>query len=200
MATDDYTHSQSRIAPDPYAALLPALSALGAVASIAAVGWVAEDNPSGQRPETKRRAAIAVQELETCCLGLGEIFRRFQRHPEIFADDGRISTTPMKFGVQGGRVARSTSALFDRLINDIAAMLVLASENACAVMAGVEDGAIEAPDALFFAFGECQDELNCLLQDRASIRACISKGVEISDRLTALIRELKKQHAGQLDF
>lgn len=192
----DHETGQSRIAPDACAAVLPALSALGAIASIAAVSWLAEDTISGPRSETKRRATVAVQELETCCLGLAEIFRRFQRHPDVFSDDGRSAMTPMKFGGQGGRVARSTSALYDRLINDIAAMLVLASENACAVMAGVEDGEIEAPDALFFAFGECQDELNCILQDRASMRHCIDKGVEISDRLTALIRELKKHHVG----
>ena len=187
-------NSQSRIAPDPCAAVLPALAALGAIASIAAVSWVAEDNPSGGRLDAKRRAIIAVQELETCCLGLGEIFRRFQRHPDLFSDEGRSSTAPMKFGAQGGRAASSTSALYDRLINDIAAMLVLASENACTVMAAVEGGELEAPDALFFAFGECQDELNRLLLDRASLKDCINKGVEVADRLTALIRELKKHH------
>lgn len=192
--SSNWEATKTRIAPDPCAAVLPALSALGAIASIAAVGWVAEDNTSGTRSETRRRAIVAVQELETCCVGLAEIFRRFQRNPEIFSDDGRSSTTPMKFGVQGGRAAHSTGALYDRLINDIAAMFVLASENACAVMTAVEDGEIAAPDALFFAFGECQDELNNLLQDRASAKDCIDKGVEVSDRLAALIRELKKHH------
>lgn len=189
-------NQKSRIAPDLCAAVLPALSALGAVASIAAVGWVAEDNPTGERPDGKRRAGIAVQELETCCLGLGEIFRRFQRHQDIFSKDGRSSAAPMKFGAYGGRAATETSALYDRLVNDIAAMLVLASENACTVMSAVEEGELEAPDALFIAFGECQDELNRLLQARANLQECISKGVEIADRLTALIRELKKHNVG----
>jgi len=192
----DGEFSKSRIAPDPCAAVLPALAALGAIASIAAVSWVAEDNPSEKRREAKRRAVVSVQELETCCLGLGEIFRRFQRHPDLFSDDVHSSTSPMKFGAQGGRAASATSALYDRLINDIAAMFVLASENACAVMAAVEGGELEAPDALFFAFGECQDELNRLLQDRSGLKHCIDKGVEIADRLTALVRELKKHHIG----
>ncbi len=145
---------QSRIAPDPCAAVLPALAALGAVASIAAVGWVAEDRSASRRADAKRRATVAVQELETCCLGLAEIFRRFQRHPNMFSDDGRHWATAMKFGAQGGRADEATSVLYDRMINDIAAMLVLASENACAVMAGVEEGELEVPDALLFALGE----------------------------------------------
>ena len=186
--------SQSRIAPDPCAAVLPALAALGAIASIAAVGWVAEDNPAGPRPEAKRRAVVAVQELETCSLGLAEIFRRFQRHPNLFSGDGRSQTTPMKFGVQGGRTTGAAGAIYDRLINDIAAMLVLASENSVAVMTAVENGEIEAPDAMFIAFGECQDELNQLLQARASVKDSVDKGVELADRLTALIRELKAHY------
>lgn len=186
--------TRSRISPDPCAAVLPALAALGAVASIAAVGWIAEYNTAGNKPEAKRRAVIAIQELETCCVGLAEIFRRFQRHPNLFSADKRSQSAPMKFGVKGGRAANTAGALYDRLVNDTAAMLVLAAENASAVMIAVEDGEIDAPDALFNGFSECQDELNCLLQDRASLKACIDKGVEVADRLTALTRELKSHY------
>ncbi|MCH9765200.1 MAG: hypothetical protein K0U34_04305 [Alphaproteobacteria bacterium] len=191
MSRDTDPTLQSRIAPDVSTAVLPALAALGAVASIAAVNWIAED-ATAKKPEAKRRATVAVQELETCCSGLAEIFRRFDRHPDLFAAEGRTKGTPLKFGVQGGRVAATASATYNLLINDVAAMLVLASQNACAVMAAVEDGEIDAPDAVFIAFGECQDELNHVLQVRASLRDCIDKGIEIADRLTALIRELKK--------
>lgn len=187
---------ESRIAPDPFAVVLPALAALGAIASIAAAGWVAEDSPSGRNSETTRRAQIAAKELETSCVGMGEIFRRLQRQPELFSGDGRYLTSRMKFGVQGGRTAQSTAALYDRLINDIAAMLVLAAQNANAVMRAVEDGEFNAPDALFNAFGECQDDLNVLLQERATLTTCIDKGIELAGRLTALVRELRSHHVG----
>ena len=50
--------SNTRIAPDPFAAVLPALAALGAIASIAAVNWVAQER-TPDRTRTKRRAADA---------------------------------------------------------------------------------------------------------------------------------------------
>lgn len=184
----------SRIAPDPCAAVLPALSALAAVASIAAVNWVGEENKL-RRPNARRHAPLAVRELETCCLGLAEIFRRLLQLTAELADESSQRTTPLKFGMQLGRITANSAVVYDRLINDIAAMLVLASENAAAVMLGIEEGAFEAPDAVFNAFAECQDELNHLLQSRANLKTCIEKGVEQADRLTALIRELKRHEA-----
>lgn len=137
-----------------------------------------------------------MQELETCSLGLSEIFRRFQRLFEAPAADRRRQAIPMKFGIQGGRVSDEHVGLYNRLINDTAAMLVLASENAGAVMRGVENGAIDPSEAVMIAFGECQDELNQLLATRATLQLSIEKGIELSDRLTALIREMRLQHGG----
>ncbi len=181
----------SRIAPDPFTAVLPALAALGAIASIAAINWTAEER-TPERSKARRKAATAIRELETCCLGLSEIFRRFQRHPKLFAGEGAQGSSPLKFGVHGPRVGPDGSRLFHQLMNDIASMLVLASQNAFDVMCAVEDGEVEAPETLYFAFGECQERLNKLIQNRATLKVAVDSGAEIADRLTQLVRELKK--------
>jgi hypothetical protein len=181
----------SRIAPDPFTAVLPALAALGAIASIAAINWTAEER-TPDRAKAKRKAATAIRELETCCLGLSEIFRRFQRNPKLFAGEGAQGASPLKFGVHGPRVGPDGSRLFHQLMNDVASMLVLASQNAFDVMCAVEDGEVDAPETLYFAFAECQERLNKLIQTRATLKAAVDGGAEIAERLTQLVRELKK--------
>lgn len=181
----------SRIAPDPFTAVLPALAALGAIASIAAINWTAEER-TPDRTRAKRKAGTAIRELETCCLGLSEIFRRFQRYPKLFAGEGGQGASPLKFGVHGARVDPDGSRLFHQLMNDVASMLVLASQNAFDVMCAVEDGEVEAPDSLYFAFAECQDKLNKLIQNRATLKTAVDSGAEIAEQLTRLVRELKK--------
>jgi hypothetical protein len=71
-------------------------------------------------------------------------------------------------------------------------MLVLASQNAFDVMSAVEDGEIDAPEELFFGFGEQQERLNKLIQSRATLKASVDTGAEVALRLTELVRELKK--------
>lgn len=181
----------TRAAPDPFAVVLPAIAALGAVASIATINWTSEDK-TADRSRSKRRAGTALRDLETCCLGLAEIFRRFQRNPRLFAGEGAQGSSPLKFGVHGPRVNADASRLYHQIMNDVASMLVLASQNAYDVMCAVEDGEINAPDELFFGFGECQDRLNKLIQNRATLKASVDTGVEVSDRLTALVRDLKR--------
>lgn len=181
----------SRIAPEPFAAVLPAIAALGAVASIATVNWIAQDKtPDRARP--KRKAGTALRDLETCCLGLVEIFRRFQRNPRLFAGEGAQGASPMKFGVHGPRVEPDSARLYHQLVNDVASMLVLASQNAFDVMCAVEDGEIDAPEAIYFGFGEQQDKLNGLIQNRASLKASVDTGYEVATRLSDLVRELKR--------
>lgn len=181
----------SRIAPEPFAAVLPAIAALGAVASIATVNWIAQDKtPDRARP--KRKAGTALRDLETCCLGLVEIFRRFQRNPRLFAGEGAQGASPMKFGVHGPRVEPDSARLYHQLVNDVASMLVLASQNAFDVMCAVEDGEIDAPEAVYFGFGEQQDKLNGLIQNRASLKASVDTGYEVATRLSDLVRELKR--------
>jgi hypothetical protein len=188
LASDD---PDTRVPPDPFAAVLPALAALGAVASIAAINWSAQDK-TPDRSKSKRKAGTALRDLETCCMGLGEIFRRFQRNPKLFAGDGRSVSSPMKFGVHGTRVGAEAARAYQQIINDVASMLVLSSQNAFDVMSAVEDGEIVAPEELFFGFGEQQERLNSLIQSRATLKGCVEAGVEIADKLCVLVRELKK--------
>lgn len=183
--------ADTRIAPDPFAAVLPALAALGAIASIAAINWVAQDK-SPDRARAKRKAGSALRDLESCCLGLAEIFRRFQRHPKLFAGEGGPAASPLKFGVHGARVTQEGGRLYQQLINDVASMLVLASQNAFDVMAAVEDGEINAPESVFYGFGEAQERLNKLIQNRATLKASVDTGAEIAETLLPLVRQLKK--------
>jgi hypothetical protein len=187
-AKDD---GDSRIAPDPFAAVLPAIAALGTIASIAAINWTARER-AADRVRPKRKAVTALRELETCCLHLSEIFRRFQRNPRLFAGEGAQGASPLKFGVHGPRVSPDAAKLYQQAINDVASMLVLASQSAFEVMCAVEDGTVEAPEAIFYGFGECQDQLNKLIQNRATLKASVDTGVEVAERLAQLVRELKK--------
>ncbi|MBN9282739.1 MAG: hypothetical protein J0H37_10905, partial [Hyphomicrobium denitrificans] len=95
--------SDTRMPPDPFAAVLPALAALGAITSIAAINWSGEGKLA-TRTRTKRKMSAALRDLETCCMGLVEIFRRFQRHPRVFAGEGGQASAPLKFGVHGQRI------------------------------------------------------------------------------------------------
>jgi hypothetical protein len=185
------SEGETRLAPDPFTAVLPALAALGAIASIATINWIAQER-TPDRARSKRKAGTALRDLETCCLGLQEIFRRFQRNPKLFAGDGAHASSPLKFGVHGPRVGTDQARLFHQLINDVASMLVLASQNAFDVMSAVEDGEIDAPEELFFGFGEQQERLNKLIQSRATLKASVDTGAEVALRLTELVRQLKK--------
>ena len=143
----------TRIAPDPFAVVLPALSALAAVASIAAVNWMAEER-TPERARAKRKAGVALKDLESCCIGLQEIFRRLHKSPKLFAGEGSSSASaPLKFGVHGPRIGPADAKLFKQSINDVASMLVLATQNAFDVMSAIEDGALTPPDELFYGFG-----------------------------------------------
>ena len=187
-ATSD---ADTRMAPDPFTAVLPALAALGAIASIATINWSAQEK-TPDRAKARRKAGTALRDLETCCLGLAEIFRRFMRHPKLFAGEGASASSPMKFGVLGSRVAAEQARLYQQLMNDVASMLVLAAQNAFDVMCAVEDGEIEAPEELYFGFGEQQERLNKLIQARAPLKTCVETGLDVADKLGGLVRELKR--------
>ena len=68
----------------------------------------------------------------------------------------------------------------------------MASQNAFDVMSAVEDGEIDAPDEVFFGFGECQENLNKLIQERATMKHSVDVGFAIAQRLITLVGELKK--------
>lgn len=182
--------SDTRSAPEALSAVLPALAALGAIASIASINWAAQDK-TPERTRSKRKATTALRDLETCCLGLTEIFRRFQKHPKLFCGEGASPNSPLKFGLHVGRVTPDSARIFQQIINDVASMLVLASQNAFDVMSAVEDGEIDAPEQLYYGFGECQQKLNDLIQSRATLKTCVDVGLEVSQSLTALVRDMK---------
>ncbi len=186
--------ADTRIAPDPLSVVLPALAALGAIASIAAINWVGQEK-TADRSRVRRKATVALRDLESCCMGLQEIFKRLHRHPKLYAGDGPGATAPLKFGVYGPRIDQTLARSYHQLMNDIASMLVLASQNAFDVMSAIEDGEIQAPEQLFYGFGEQQDRLNKLIQTRSTMKVVVETGVDVSDQLTALVRELKKHKA-----
>ena len=200
MAKDPKTgpmvvEGDSRIAPDPLCAVLPAISALAAIASVAAINWVGQERLHG-RPRPKRRVDVALRELESCCMGLAEIFRRLARNPRLIAGDSRSSTAPLKFGVLGARIDAATARLYHQLMNDVASMLVLASQSAFDVMSAIEDGEIEAPEQLFFGFAEQQERLTALIQNRAAVKTIVETGLVVADALTELVRALKGHKVG----
>lgn len=182
--------SDTRNATDPYAAVLPAIAALGAISSIAGINWAAQDK-TPERAKARRKAGTALRDLETCCIGLTEIFRRFQKYPGLLGSDGASPNSPLKFGVHATRLTPDQARMFQQIINDVASMLVLASQNAFDVMSAVEDGEIDAPEQLYFGFGECQLKLNELLQSRATLKTSVDVGLAVSERLTSLVRDMK---------
>lgn len=188
---DDRDDADTRMPPDPFAAVLPALAALGAIASIAAINWSGQEK-TASRTRTKRKTGAALRDLETCCLGLAEIFRRFQRHPKVFGGEGGQSAAPMKFGVHGKRIRAEAQREYLHLMNDIASKLVAAAQNAFDVMTAIEDGDIDAPEEIFFGFGEQQDKLNALMQERATLRVAVDTGGAVAEALISLVRELKR--------
>ena len=179
-----------RTAPDPFAVVLPAIAALGAIASIAAINWVGQER-TADRSRSRRKAGMALRDLESCCLGLQEIFRRFQKHPRLFTGEG-APAAPMKFGVHGIRVDGDSLRLYQQIVGDVASMMVLAAHNSFEAMSSIEDGEIDAPETVFFGFGEQQERLNKLIQTRATLKVTVDTGVEIADKLTGLVRELKR--------
>ena len=183
------------IAPDPLTAVLPALAALGAVASIAAINWVAEERV-GSRKKSKRKVDVALRDLERSCLGLQDIFRRFHKSQKLFAGHGTAATLPMKFGAYGPRVNTFAVRIYHQSINDSASMIVLASQNSFEVMAAIEDGEINAPDEIFFGFGDAQERLNRLFAERKTMKTSVEEGLAIAVKLTDLVQKLKECRAG----
>lgn len=183
--------TDTRMPPDPFAAVLPALAALGAITSIAAINWSGQEK-SASRTRTKRKTGSSLRDLETCCIGLSSIFQRFRAHPNVFAGEGGQASAPLKFGVHGRRIRADAQRLYLRLMNDIASHCVLAAQNAFDVMTAIEDGDVDPPEEIFFAFGEQQERLNTLFQTRATLRTAVDTGADIADRLTELVRELRQ--------
>jgi hypothetical protein len=180
-----------RAAPEPLTLVLPALAALGAISSIAVVAWVAQDR-TGDRPRVKRRIDVILKDLETSCLGLTEILRRIKRHGRLFGLDGPNGAAPLKLGLNGARMEPAAGQMYHQIVNDLATMLVLATQNSFDTINAIEDGEIVAPDSLFYGFAEAQEKLNVLISQRTGIRGTVDGACEVADHLTKLVQQLKK--------
>jgi hypothetical protein len=182
--------TEGRTAPEPLTLVLPALAALGAVASIAAVAYVAQDR-EGDRPRVKRRVDVILKDLDTSCLGVAEILRRVKRSAKILGLDGASGHVAMKLGLNSGRVEPTGGAIYHQLVNDLATMLVLATQNSFDVINAIEDGEVEASDAVLAGFGAAQEKLNTLLVSRAGLRPMVDGCIEVAMHLTHLLQQLK---------
>lgn len=182
--------ADTRMPPDPFSVVLPALGALGAIASIAAINWAGQEK-SAVRTRAKRKTSALLKDLETCCIGLVDVFRRLRAHPRIFAGEGGVAAAPMKFGVHAQRVRADAQRLYLNLVSDIASKYTLAMQSAFDVMTAIEDGEIDAPEEIYFGLGEQQERLNELLQSRPTLKVAVDTGAEVADRLLKLVAELK---------
>lgn len=158
-----------RAAPEPLTLMLPAFAALGAIASIAAVAY-GDAAPPAERTRARRRADAVLRDLETSALGTAEILRRIGQNAHRLGLDGPAAGAPMKLGLTSGRVQPDGSELYIRLVNDLATMLVLATQASFEAVHAIEDGEIDAPDDAFNAFADAQERLNALLTQRAAVR------------------------------
>jgi hypothetical protein len=185
---------RGRTAPEALSLVLPAVAALGAVASIAAVAYLATDRDT-TRPRVKRRVDTILRDLETCCLGVAEILRRLKRGARALGVDGAAGTVPFKFGLNAVRVDAAGGPLYHQLVNDMATMLVLATQSSVDAMSAIEDGDIDASDEILNMFAEAQNELNTLLVSRAGLRPLVDGSIAASMRLTDAVGRLRRQHA-----
>jgi len=170
---------------DPAAVVLPALSALGAIAAIAVMPFVGQDR-APERGRARRKPAGAVRDLETDCLQWQEIFRRLARNLKSAPGGQAVAASPLKFGLFGVDLADA------EMVAEIAHVLGASVRDTGDVMRAIEEGGIEAPEALCHSFGECQERLSKLVIERASVRVAIEEGLSVAVRLTELVRELKR--------
>ncbi len=190
------TTDVSRAAPEPLSIILPAVAALGSVASIAAVAWLAEER-TADRPKVKRRLDVILKDLETSCLGTAEILRRVIRHSPMFGLLGATSAAPMKFGLLGARVDASQGHIYVQLVNDVATMLVLATQASFDATNAIEDGDLTPSEALIYKFGDAQAKLTVLLSSRASLKTTVETALAIAEGLIVCVRELKVLRSGE---
>ena len=176
---------EERLPCDPVAVVLPALAALGAIAGIAVMPFVAQDR-APQHGRGHRKASAAIRDLETDSLQLQEIFRRLQRNLRSASGGQAVAAAPLKFGLFGVDLADAS------LVAEIARVLGASVKDTGDVMRAIEDGSIDATDDLCNDFGLCQERLSKLVIERASVRTAIDEGLAVSLRLTELIAELKR--------
>ena len=185
---------RGRTAPESVSLVLPALAALGAISSIAAVAYLATDR-EGDRQRVKRRGDSILKDLETSCLGIAEILRRLKRRAHLLGIDGPAGAAALKFGLNAVRVDAAGGPLYHQLVNDMATMLVLATQSSVDVMSAIEDGEIEASDEMLEKFAAAQEQLNALLVQRAGIRPMVDGCLDVAQRLAIEVTGLRRREA-----
>jgi len=186
--------NDTRIAPDPVAILLPALSALASIAALAALAFVAEEK-TDDRQRNRRKLSVAIRDLERDAVDLQELFKRISRGYGALLWErgaGKPGGPPLKFGVHGLRIPQRNYSQYQSLVADSSALLSRTAQDSFDVMCAIEDGELEAPEEVFFGFGEAQERINKLLTERLSLKTSVETGHEIAGRLTALVRDLKQ--------
>lgn len=187
---------RGRSAPEPLTLMLPAFAALGAIASIAAVAY-GDAAPPSERTRARRRADAVLRDLETSALGTAEILRRICVNARRLGLDGPAAGAPMKLGLTSGRVQPDGSDLYLRLVNDLATMLVLATQASFEAVHAIEDGEIDAPEDVFHAFADAQERLNGLLTQRAAVRPMTEGCRAVANDLAGLIGKLRRHDGGR---
>ncbi len=184
-----------RLAPDPVAAILCVLSALAAVASIAALNWVIDEEPD-ERTQNRRKSRTVLRDLQQNCLSLRDVLKRLDRNLQLFASDRGSITTPIKFGVHALQVPHGSAALHQAVVSEIATLFDETSRNSFEVMALIGDGALDPAEEVYFQFAEMQERLNVLLINRLGLRETLDEGGQIAEALAGLVQALKADGVG----
>ena len=184
------TDRETRVGPDPLTLILPALAALGGIVSIASLNWAARDGEANRRLG-RRNAASVLRNLERDCVDLQDAFRRLVRGLPGITSGGGTTALPMKFGVHGLDVTPQTYPIYQSLLASLSSLVARTCQHSYDLMGAIEDGSIEPPESLFFAFSDQQERLNQLLGvPRPSLKATVETGYDIAVKLSALIDEL----------
>ena len=133
-----------------------------------------------------------MRELEADCELLIDIFKRLTRALKMFGGERMVQSSSFKFGLQGLKITPTAVAWHQTLVADIGRVLASSSKNAFEVMCAIEDGAFDAPETLFYGFGECQERLNTLLAERSNLKGSVESGLAIAEELARLVQELKR--------
>lgn len=183
--------NETRVGPDPLTIILPALAVLGGIASIAAMNWASRTATGSGRRQGRRNAALVLRNLERDCLDLQDAFKRLVRGLPGITSGGGTTSLPMKFGVHGLDVTPQSYPIYQSLLSSLSSLIARASQHSYDLMGAIEDGTIDPPEEVFFAFGDQQERLNQLLaHPRPSLKTTVEVGFDIAVKLTALIDEL----------
>ena len=186
----DKARGETRVGPDPMTLVLPALAALGGIASIAALNWATPADHAARR-QGRRNASGVLRNLERDCLDLQDAFKRLVRGLPGITSGGGTTALPMKFGVHGLDVTPQSYPIYQSLLTSLSSLVARTGQHAYDLMGAIEEGIIEPPEEVFFAFAEQQERLNQLLaHPRPSLKATIETSYDIAVKLTGLVDEL----------